>query len=37
MRSAVLLTQDQRLLRKLQTLPDVKGLAMAIDVLVISA
>ena len=37
MRSAVLLTQDQRLLRKLQTLPEAKGLAMAIDALVISA
>jgi rRNA-processing protein FCF1 len=37
MRSAVLLTQDQRLLKKSQTLPDVKGLAMAIDALVISA
>ncbi len=31
MRSAVLLTQDQRLLKKSQTLPDIKGLAMAID------
>ena len=36
MRSTVLLTQDQRPLNKLQTLPDAADLAMAIDTLVIS-
>jgi predicted nucleic acid-binding protein len=35
MRSAVLLTQDQRLLRKLESLPNAAGLVMAIDALVI--
>ena len=36
MRSAVLLTQDQRLLKKLEPLPNAAGLAMPIDALVIS-
>jgi predicted nucleic acid-binding protein len=35
-RSAVLLTQDQRLLRKVQQVPQVAGLAMAIDQLVLA-
>jgi predicted nucleic acid-binding protein len=37
MRSAVLLTQDQRLLNKLGSLPHAAGLAMAIDALVIAS
>jgi predicted nucleic acid-binding protein len=36
MRSAVLLTQDQRLLKKLESLPNAAGLAMAIEALVIA-
>jgi predicted nucleic acid-binding protein len=35
MRSAVLLTQDQRLLRKVESLPQSAGLAMALEALVI--
>jgi len=31
MRSAVLITQDQRLLKKLESLPNAAGLAMAIE------
>ncbi len=34
MRSAVLLTQDQRLLKKLEPLPNAAGLVMAIETLV---
>ncbi len=37
MRSAVLLTQDQRLLKKLEPLPNAAGLARAIEALVISS
>jgi hypothetical protein len=36
MRSAVLITQDQRLLKKLESLPNAAGLAMAIEALVIT-
>ncbi|MFM7732443.1 MAG: type II toxin-antitoxin system VapC family toxin [Cyanobium sp.] len=36
LRSAVLLTQDQRLLRKLQEVPQAAGLAMAINELVLA-
>jgi predicted nucleic acid-binding protein len=36
LRSAMLLTQDQRLLRKVQEVPQAAALAMAIEELVLS-